>query len=191
MRVIKTLLLCGVIAAVATVGYADINLAWTNPNGYWSTDDTQDALIVAGGDLYGMPAVGDLDGDGTPLADNVLVDGLLVADFGGSPAYNAYGASVNVAAADMDPLGFVVARVFQANSAGAADVEGIWYYDGLPTALQSKAPSDGPQIYNANQNRSSSSYGGDPIDTGMVIPEPATLALLGLGALTALWRRRR
>lgn len=174
---------------------ADVNIAWAHPNGYYDNMDVGESVAAAGGDLYailiwtpdgnvGMPEVGNLAGGG-----NMVSSGLLVSDFGGAADYG-WGASVNIAAPNFDPLGFVVSRVFQANSAAAADMVDVWYYDSAAIALLDKGPADGPQIVDANRNSSANGVG-DAISTGQVVPEPSTLALLALGLGTVLFRRRR
>mgnify|MGYP003574387720 CR=1 FL=1 len=85
--------------------------------------------------------------------------------------------------------GFVYTRVFDS----ATPVAGVNYYgDGVPTGNDWENNPDAPGLAIATgAPQAVNSHDPGTIVVGTLIPEPGTLALLGLGALTALWRRRR
>ena len=84
--------------------------------------------------------------------------------------------------------GFVYARIFDTTMANIA--LGDWYYDGPLLAVTDVIPPLGiPQEYGANLNTLPGGFGDEL--TLPVVPEPSTLALLGIGLGTILYRRRR
>ena len=199
MKVMKSFVLAAAAVAVAMGAQAELAIDWSNPNGYYDSNDVDGAALVTGGGIYaalvwdedgtpGAAATGDLFGGGTALVE-VDLAALAGNDFG-------WGTIIPVGGDGSVPFqgGFVYARVFEASDAGSVDV-GTWYYDGpvieVVDVNKGNTPPDLSQAYNANRDSSSNGFGGDPLSTAQVVPEPTTLALLVVGLGTMLFRRRR
>ena len=78
-------------------------------------------------------------------------------------------------------VGYIFQRVFE-----GAPAAGSWYFDSTPVALDADPPT-----YQSNYIEGSASASAGVQPNQQVVPEPATMGLLGLGALVMAIRRRR
>lgn len=212
MKVLKSLVMVGAISGlmgVASSAHAVMAIDWSNSGGYVGNLDNDVAVTdITGGGIYGilillapgqMPQQAlttDLTGGGRQLAEMDL------AATTPQPADKPYGTGAAIATIPeaLPPAGSsVFARIFQASDAGSAAVADVWYYDGPVVPVENVditiTPRPPNQFYDANRGAAASfggAYGVDALNTAqVVVPEPGTLALLGLGMLTVFFRRRR
>lgn len=201
MKTRNILVLAAMAVAAATAVQAELAIAWTNPNGYYDSADALGAAEVTGGGIYGALILTMSDTVGVAdIADlwsggTLLAEGDLAALGAGGGNVWGWGAVINAGgdgSIAYTPGSYVFARVFEASTFADIGV-GTWYYDGPVVPVEDKdlsiVPSPLPQVYNANIDSSSAGFG-DALNTAQVVPEPATLALLGLGMLAAFLRRR-
>ena len=202
----KIIIALGALALVATAAYAGYGIDWTTMVGAYSHEATDltgsdyallDSysvtwqLIYAGADNIANPInlsnPGWVSGDdvvwatrtiplggGTATEDGTIWDNWMTHQAGGADAI-AYNTTWTGAGS------YVFQRVYEGTPA-----PGTWYYETPLFAFNKAYDGQGgsPDVFNLD----SSSAGIKP--NQQVIPEPATLSLLGLGAL-ALIRRKR
>lgn len=82
-------------------------------------------------------------------------------------------------------VGYIYQRVYE-----GAPAAGSWYYDTTPVPLDAD-PTTYQESYTEGNSGASAGIQPDQQIPGSPVPEPATMALLGLGALTMAIRRRR
>ena len=205
----KILLALAVLALAAGSAFATDGVAiqWNNGWGVYTSDatdltGTEDYLLdsyaitwqliysvnsTAGAPDLGNSGNGWVSGDDTVWATRTLaqsVGGANVTASDGTEWYNylvytGVGGNVEYDNAAWTTAGYIYQRVYQ----GAVQA-GTWYYDSVPEALTINPPAWQDSTMDAG-------VGIQPNQQVQAVPEPATMGLLGLGALVMAIRRRR
>lgn len=144
---------------------------------------------TAGAPDLGNSANGWVSGDDTVWATRTLaqsVGGANVVASDGTEWYNYIGyvsGNIEYDNAAWTTAGYIYQRVYQ----GAVQA-GTWYYDSVPEALVINPPTWQDSAIDV---AGGGSAGIQPDQQIPAVPEPATMSLLGLGALVMAIRRRR
>mgnify|MGYP001157893076 CR=1 FL=1 len=182
--------------AVALSASANINVTWQGLEGFVKNDgvtpmlngggNTVAILVWSPSGLFyntllqpGSHTIGDEVILGSPTA--VLFDPVDPYGFVQATTYTQPFAA-----------GFIYARVFdEGTSVNPASVTaGLWYYQGPIVATINNTTPDSPDLYDMNTGSAGiPGFGTDVLDR-QVVPEPSTLAFLGLGGLALALRRR-
>ena len=211
----KFLMAIFALAVATTVASAAVGVSWTV--GQWGEANTTDnpagtaildnnsvlwQLIYAGADnaIDSIPAGTVPTVGGAGIADNyVLGDDVVWAErtiaMGGGTApedgttwdnwMQYVGGPTVYTDMSWSTAGFVYQRVFESIS----PIAGTWYYESALTPLLTNYdPSAGPTLTLSDVNENSAFVSDQQITQ---VPEPATMGLLGLGALVMAVRRRR
>jgi hypothetical protein len=188
----KVIVFTMLVGLVATVANADYFLDWRNNSALLQTGG---AGISAGAGSSALVQLvwpgpdGMIDADVFPggvggVDDVVLAEGIHTSD-GGVLGDNAAGWSFQYQSTE-----YRGDSLFMRAFVGAAADAGVQYaVSPMVPGIPSLDPGGTPP-----PTRTQVVWGGVgflDIGDNYVIPEPTTIALLGLGALTALWRRRR
>ena len=192
-------LLTAIIASVslACAANAALNIQWSAVDGFVKSDGSTPLLDGTGntvailiwspsGAFYNtdLLAGSHTIGDEVILGPVVTIEYNAADPYGFVPAQNYSGAFAP---------GFIYARIFdEGTTANPATVTpGLWYYQGpIVAAIDNNTPET-PDSY--NMHTSSAGFDGfqtDVLNRQVVIPEPSTLAFLGLGGLALALRRR-
>ena len=210
----KFLLAISALAVATTVAMAGVGINWTVGYGAYAHDapdttggagallDSYNALwqlIYAGGDDTINPPEADnvgtgyVTGDDVVWADRVIPQG---GNFGGTPCddgtewdnwMNAQAGITVYEDLSWNTAGFVYQRVFETATLGVV-VDGDWYYDSELLAFTGTYAGGGQPAQDFYVDGASGASGFQPTTQ---VPEPATMGLLGLGALVMAIRRRR
>ena len=193
----KKVIIAGLVVsdmAMSAVADATYNVNVFTAGGYETSvgvGDGANPLLPNVGDsalvqLYYVGGNGIIDttvGVGGTSGDDVIIGSFLQTNNGGA---NEQYALVNGIVADPNYLGAnVFARIFDTADAGA----GSWYYTGSvqPVAAYDTtvSPPPLPEGYDIT------GVGIQPLNTGQVIPEPATIGLMGIAGLGMFLARRK
>ena len=207
----KFLLAISALAVATTVAMAGVGINWVTGYGAYAHDapdtvggagallDSYNALwqlIYAGADNVNNPPEADNVGTGYVTGDDVVWAERTIA-LGGSTApedstaWNNWMSlqSGNSVYEDLtwNTAGFVYQRVFETATLGVV-VDGDWYYDSELLAFTGTYAGGGQPAQDFYVDGASGASGFQPTTQ---VPEPATMGLLGLGALVMAIRRRR
>jgi hypothetical protein len=199
----KILLALLVLALAAASASAGVGISWLAAAGYDHNDDSTPILtaysvtwqlIYAGADNTMNPASittgganGDyVTGDDVVWATRIVPQGGGIDNLGNewddllTAIDDSYTSYIDLS---WNTAGYVYQRAFEGTPAA-----GSWYYEGGWIALN-LGYTGPPQFYQDSYIESES----EPFvpDQQFPIPEPATMSLLGLGALVMAFRRRR
>lgn len=198
MSKIKLMLAATAVAMSMVAAEAAINVTVSGAAGFYLEDDTTGLLETSPNGWVqfilitsGSPTVA---GPGGTVGANESV----IAEFGLTNGGNSdnYGAFLYDLDGTYEPGGWYV-RVFEGGSSTtgvAADniVLGTWYYESavFPT-IDNIVPEtpDAQEVGGNNPTVLQSAFGGDFVNR-QVVPEPATIAFLGIGGLVLAIRRR-
>ncbi|HMO52731.1 MAG TPA: PEP-CTERM sorting domain-containing protein [Kiritimatiellia bacterium] len=183
-------------AALAVSASANINLTWFGLDGFVKSDGVT-GITESGGTtvaiLIWTPVAADYDlllqpGSHTIGSEVILGPVVLIPDtpdkeFGEVVAQQYVGA--------FSP-GFIYARIFDSGTTGNPNsvTPGLWYYQGPRVAAVNNNTPDAPDLYNMNTGSAGIPEFNTDILNRQVVPEPSTLAFLGLGGLALALRRR-
>ena len=190
----KTLAIIATLA-IAINAQAALQVIWSGTEGFVRADGV---TPIGTGLADGAPTYlaqflfspsgtrADVQPGGVPTGDNVILASVVVnnadADYAPLPPESFTGAF---------EAGFVFARVFDVGSFDTATiVAGSRFYEG-PTLAAADEPD--PSVFqNYSIHTGSAGFPGFQTDvlSGTVIPEPSVFALLGLGSLVLMIRRR-
>jgi hypothetical protein len=186
------------IVAVTTIAQADISVNYFTAYGFTDVSNGADALFLDTGETAlvqlinaGANATADAvtDAGAGMFGDDTLISSFTytasatpVADFTGY----AYEAARSVTSSGISGGANIFARIYQDSTAGV----GSLYYDGAVVFAVDANPPAGtppaPTSYNFGGNT-----GTDVADFASVIPEPATIGLLGIAAAGLFTARRK
>ena len=194
----KALLSAVVVSVLALSAQAAIFVRWEGPDGFYRSDDTTGLLAPVTGsqtayaqliytpvNSYGTD-MGELVGGGVVAGQQVL-DTFIITDAGP----NDYATFVDSFSTTFQ-AGFIFARVFDQGTGNPANiVAGTWYYNSPIIATVDNITAN-PTVFNIQGNNPSviNSGFGDTVFL-QVVPEPSTLAFLGIGGLVLAIRRRK
>jgi len=175
---------------------ADIAVQWEGFGGFVGTDGTTGITAGGAGSLAFLLFSPNLDTYGVNLnagsftqGDEIILQQLSLPD---NPA-DDYG---SVPTSNTTPIpfqaGFIYARVFEApTSSGVGEpLAGTWYYESPSVAAVNIADPTSPQTININTGSAGIDGFTTDIVNRQVVPEPSTLAFLGIGGLALAIRRR-
>lgn len=204
----KFLMAIFALAVATTVATAAVNISWTA--GQWGENHLGDGsgsgnailddnsvlwqLIYAGADdaidaipSGSVPGATDAYGDDDVWAYRTIAQGGGTAAEDGSTWDNwltyQSGTFVYTDGA-WDAAGYVYQRVFESSTPG----NGTWYYESELTSMIIFDPANPPTTTLSYVNENAAFV---PDQQVTQVPEPATMSLLGLGALVMAIRRRR
>jgi hypothetical protein len=186
----------GLMLMAAGVAQANVFIGWTATGGFvWSGGS---GILAGGGSTIAqllwspdnVVSPAGLGGTATE-GESVLMELTLTEGVGGIDEWAWWTVDVVVDDGGANPAGgYVYGRIFQDDTVELDD----YVYNGPVIAASDLNPSAIPpptaQSYNMNRNTTL----GDDIDgayASQVVPEPATLSLLALGAMVIGLRRRR
>lgn len=199
------------LAVATTVAMAGVGISWTVLYGAYAHDapdttggtgallDSYNALwqlIYAGADGTIDPPEADNVGTGYVTDDDVVWAERTIALGGGmapedSTSWNNWmlytGGNSVYEDLTWNTAGFVYQRVFETATLGVV-VDGDWYYDSELLAFTGTYAGGGQPAQDFYVDGASGASGFQPTTQ---VPEPATMGLLGLGALVMAIRRRR
>ncbi len=195
----KELMIVTLIGAMAVTAHANVYVAWQADAGFFF-DVNANVGILGNGEsavaqlIWSADNVADAADANT--ANYVTGDDVWLADFtltnngGLFEDYALFGFQTTDDGGAQPAGGYIYGRIFESTT---PEADG-WYYAGEVVAADdlnpAGAPPDTPQQYNLNRD----SVNGDAIDGGFgaqVVPEPASIALMLLGAAIVGVRRRR
>jgi hypothetical protein len=174
---------------------------WSASGGFYFNEDSSVGIL---GDATGNSTIAQLIYSADENADAALINGLasgddivwdtitltedgIANDDEKFDSFAIFGGSEYTYRQDDFQEGYIYARIFQDSSIDAGD----WYYYTPPTELKNIITPTPPQSLEMNTD---TEYG-DPIDFGptvaQVVPEPATLLLVGTGGISVWLVHRR
>ena len=196
------------LAVATSVAMAGVGINWTVYYGAYAHDapdttggtgallDSYNALwqlIYAGADDTIDPPEADNVGTGYVTGDDVVWAQRIIAQGGSTAAdgtdWNNWMVlqSGDTVYEDLawNTAGFVYQRVFETATLGVV-VDGDWYFDSAPLAFTGTYAGGGQPTQDFFPDTDSAGF-----QPTTQVPEPATMGLLGLGALVMAIRRRR
>lgn len=206
-KIVVGLVLCSML--VASGAFAQIRVQWSGTSGFFAADDSSQLLdpfpgqsalaqLVWTPDFNGGVAAGADIGGGTLGNEQVLAERWITSNPWAEVSAATY--------TDLDLIpveGWVYARIFDGvdSQDTALITAGLDYYWG-PFMLLEEVSGTEFQVYDMHRGLSEA-FGGadfvggdqpqavlDAMGTNQVIPEPSVFALLGLGGLLLVIRRR-
>ena len=185
--------------ALASVAQATINVSWSGTDGFLKNDDATGILEPISGLtayaqlIYSPVAVysSTFAAGGQVDAGYQILDTYVITDSAGTDAYGSLPIQFYTGTFQ---AGFIYGRVFDGGTGDPANiVAGTWYYNGPIVATVNNSDPASPDAYNVNGANTSPNFGaGDVLNHQVtVVPEPTTLAFLGIGGMVLAIRRRK
>ena len=180
------------VLAIASAVNADIVVNWSGPSGFVKNDgntplvpDPATALVQL---LYSTDnSFADADIGGTAGSDTVLSQQTISEVTAGNP----YG-TFSFPYSTPFQAGFLAVRVFDGGTGVGNVPAGTWYFTGPSFAtINNAGGSNPPDDVNAGLGGTGPGPLGTYILNQQVVPEPMSIAFLGLGAVIAAARRIR
>jgi hypothetical protein len=171
---------------------------WSASGGFYFNEDSSVGIL---GDATGNSTIAQLIYSADENADAALINGLASGDdivwdtitltedgiANDTITYDSYAVFSSDYQQEDFSAGYIYARIFQDNDINTGD----WYYYTMPIALTDMTSPTPPQSLEMNTD----TIYGDPIDSGstvaQVIPEPATVLLVGTGGIGVWLVHRR
>lgn len=188
---------CVAMALATLNASAIIDVQYVGADGFLRSDDTNGLLSPGGSgntalvqlifttvNAYDVATAG-----GGVGVNETVVDELLLTEGSNTDEYGGINATGYTQA--FTP-GYLYVRVFDQGTGlgGSGVIGGTWYYDS-PIYATIDNNTGVPDILGVQGNNTSPTYGfGDTLNLQVVVPEPATFALMGLGGLALAIRRR-
>jgi len=181
--------------ALAATSFADINVNWTGPDGFYKVDDVT-GLVNGGQTAYAQliyTPISAYSADSAAVGGGVeagfqILDTTILTDSGGADPYGTFVASYS----GTFQAGFIYARVFDGGTGNPANiVAGTWFYDSPIVATINNATPETPDSFNIQGGNPSPGNGGFGDTVYKQVPEPTTLAFLGIGGVVLALRRRK
>jgi hypothetical protein len=171
---------------------------WSASGGFYFNEDSSVGIL---GDATGNSTIAQLIYSADENADAALINGLASGDdivwdtitltedgiANDTITYDSYAVFSSDYQQEDFSAGYIYARIFQDNDINTGD----WYYYTMPIALTDMTSPTPPPSLEMNTD----TIYGDPIDSGstvaQVIPEPATVLLVGTGGIGVWLVHRR
>lgn len=194
----KKLALMGMVLGMGAIAaQAAINVQLTASSGFYQEDDTTEMLATGNSWLQiifvqpGFTPSQATPGGGISANESILAEFALV-DGGNSDLYGTFVYDL-VVPEPFAPYagGSWYARVFEGGTDPKGNiVAGMWYYESPVFATNDNDTPDSPDVVSIQGANPSSAFAGADFANRPVVPEPATIAFLGLGGLVLAIRRR-
>lgn len=193
----KKISLCiiSLLSAISMFASANMVVQWYAPDGFIKEGPGDIPLLNNGGNtvaflifspsgsFWNQPLVA---GSFT-IGDEVIVDGPISVDYIPGDPYGYWISNINI---PYTP-GVMYARVFDEGTTSnpASVTNGLWYWQSrMVTVIDTDVLN--PQFFNVNEGSANiPGYNTDQLNR-QVVPEPATLAILALGAAVVAIRRK-
>ncbi|MDK2858399.1 MAG: hypothetical protein PWQ89_1518 [Verrucomicrobiota bacterium] len=178
--------------------FGEVMVNWSASGGFYFNEDSSVGIL---GDSTGNSTIAQLiysvdenvdDAliNGSTSGDDIVWDTIILTEDGianDTVTYDSYAVFSSDYQQEDFSAGYIYARIFQDNDINTGD----WYYYTMPIALTDITSPTPPQSLEMNTD---TEYG-DPIDFGptvaQVVPEPATLLLVGTGGISVWLVHRR
>jgi len=149
----------------------------------WSADNAYHPAVAGKLDASGYAESGDY----ILYEGSTTIDGGWVGDLDGTAVYDSSDVGGNPL-----PSGYVYGRVFNISSS-MTPTAGTWFLQSSIVPVTNEAtnePPDQPDEVNMSPGTGPGPGGAAVMDQQVAIPEPGSLALLGVGAVALILRRR-
>ena len=187
------------ICALVSVANAEINVRWQGLDGFLKNDDATGILEpISGATAYAQLIYTPVNAygydnaaifGGAISANESLLGTYVITDSAGTDPYGVLAPQFTVAPFQ---AGFIYVRVFDGGTGNPANIGlGTWFYNGPIVATIDNVTPANPDVYNANGMNTSVAFGIGDVLYLQLIPEPSTLAFLGIGGLVLAIRRRK
>ncbi|HMO52785.1 MAG TPA: PEP-CTERM sorting domain-containing protein [Kiritimatiellia bacterium] len=194
----KLLAIITISVGMMAAANANIVLAWSGLDGFVKNDGVT-PLLDGGGSTVAILIYSpsgafyntDLVAGSHTIGDEVIWGSVVNVLF---DPVDPYGFVPEQNYAQAFQAGFIYARIFDEGTTANPNsvTPGLWYYQGpIVATINNTSDPVTPDNYNMNQGTAGfDDFRTDVLNRQVVVPEPSTLAFLGLGGLALALRRR-